>query len=301
MKRLHHLTLLMTFLIGLYTVPSPAHPHEDTDSEAEATSEPHPRERMLGESSILQPHRRNYLLPATRTGSPNQIPTTPTYTPQPHGEQVEKEEVKFQLSFRLPLLTGVFEGPNRLWFGYTQLAFWQLYNTEESSPFREINFEPEIFMTHNLGWEIGPGELETLIIGLNHESNGREEPFSRSWNRVKAGMVYRTDNWTIALEPWYRLKPSRAEDDNPDIERYLGYGELNAVYNPTGTHALGISLMNNLRDENNRTSVEINWSFPVSESIKAHIQYYNGYGESLIDYNERTHRIGLGVSLNDWL
>ncbi len=278
-----------------------AHPHgEATEGEPDA-GEQEPRRRMLGESSIFQPHRRNYILPFTRTSSVNQVPETPSYAPHPHNSTLEQEEAKFQFSFRIPLLTGVFDGPNRLWFGYTQLAFWQMYNTNESSPFRELNFEPEIFLTHELGWELGPGSLDLLSIGLNHESNGREEPFSRSWNRIKAGMVYTTNNWTFALEPWYRIQPSREEDDNPDIERYLGYGTLNAVYNPAGTHALGITLMNNLRKEHNRTSVEINWSFPISDSVKAHIQYYNGYGESLIDYNERTHRIGLGLSLNDWL
>lgn len=256
---------------------------------------------MLGESSIFLPHRRNYILPVSGVSSVNQVPETPTHTPHPHNSELEDAEAKFQFSFRVPLLTGAFDGPNRLWFGYTQLAFWQVYNTDESSPFREINFEPEIFLTHELDWELGPGSLELLSIGINHESNGREEPFSRSWNRVKAGMAYSTDNWTLALEPWYRIKPSRAEDDNPGIERYLGYGEFKAVYKPVGTHTLGITLMNNLRDDHNRTSVEVNWSFPVSGSVKAHVQYYNGYGESLIDYNERTHRIGLGVSLNDWL
>ncbi|MGM0450452.1 MAG: phospholipase A [Pseudomonadota bacterium] len=286
----------------LVAVPVTAHPHEDAPDHQPDAREQEPSSRMLGESSIFQPYRRNYILPLSWVSSINQTPETPTYPPHRHEPELENEEAKFQFSFRIPLLTGVFDGPNRLWFGYTQLAFWQVYNTEESSPFREINFEPEIFLTHDLGWELGPGSLDMLTIGFNHESNGREEPFSRSWNRVKAGMVYSTDNWTLALEPWYRIKPADAEeDDNPDIERYLGHGEFKAVYNPAGTHALGITLMNNLRDDHNRTSVEINWSFPVSDSVKAHIQYYNGYGESLVDYNERTHRLGLGVSLNNWL
>ena len=278
-----------------------AHPQDDTTGSDADSEDQEPDRRLLGESSIFQPYRRNYILAASWVSSPNQVPNTPAYPPEPHDETLDDTEAKFQFSFRVPLLTGLFDGPNRMWFGYTQLAFWQVYNTDESSPFRELNFEPEIFLTHELGWELGPGSLEMLTIGVNHESNGREEPFSRSWNRIKGGMIYRTDNWTLALEPWYRLKPSRSVDDNPDIERYLGHGEFKAVYNAAGTHALGVTLMNNLRNEHNRTSVEVNWSFPVSSSMKAHIQYYNGYGESLIDYNERTHRIGLGVSLNDWL
>lgn len=296
-----HCSALLLITVLLFPLAAMSHPHDDENGSDPDAGDQEPRRNLLGNSSIFRPYRRNYILAASWVSSPNQVPNTPAYSPERHDETLEREESKFQLSFRIPLLTGVFDGPNRLWFGYTQLAFWQVYNTDESSPFREINFEPEIFMTHELDWELGPGSLDMVSIGLNHESNGREEPFSRSWNRVKGSMIYRTDNWTLALEPWYRLKPSRAEDDNPDIERYLGYGEFRAVYNPAGTHALGITLMNNLRDENNRTSVEVNWSFPVSDSVKAHIQYYNGYGESLIDYNERTHRIGIGFSLNNWL
>lgn len=286
---------------ALLAAPAASHAHKASTPEAATGSSTLPRNRILEASSIFQPHRRNYLLPITSVSSPNQVPRTPAHAPHSHDEMLRREEVKFQLSFRLPLLTGVLDGPNRLWFGYTQLAFWQLYNTEESSPFREINFEPEIFLTHEMDWDLGPGSLKMMSIGFNHQSNGLQEPFSRSWNRLKTGLIYETDNWTLALEPWYRLEPSAAEDDNPDIEHYLGYGELNAIYNPSGTHALGITLFNNLQTHNNRTSVALNWSFPISGSIKAHVQYYNGYGESLIDYNERTHRIGLGFSLNDWL
>ncbi|XOZ32230.1 phospholipase A [Halomonadaceae bacterium KBTZ08] len=189
---------------GLLAAPAAAHPHKEDTPEATTGSSSIPRERMLGDSSIFQPHRRNYLLPITSASTPNQVPRTPAHPPRPHDETLEKEEAKFQLSFRLPLLTGVLDGPNRLWFGYTQLAFWQLYNTDESSPFREINFEPEIFLTHELDWDLGPGSIEMISIGFNHESNGRAEPFSRSWNRLKggAGLQYRQlDLRTGALVP----------------------------------------------------------------------------------------------------
>ena len=64
-------SLLILVPVGLSAVPAIAHPHDENAQEEAEASDPEPRERMLGESSILQPHRRNYLLPATRTGSPN--------------------------------------------------------------------------------------------------------------------------------------------------------------------------------------------------------------------------------------
>ena len=102
------------------------------------------------------------------------------------------------------------------------------------------------------------------------------------------------------VEPWYRLPESTSENDNADIERYLGHASYNAVYKLTEDRTFSLKLLNNLRSDN-RTSVEFGYSFPVGDTLKGFFQYYNGYGESLIDYNERIERFGIGIMLNDWL
>ena len=101
-------------------------------------------------------------------------------------------------------------------------------------------------------------------------------------------------------QPWYRLPESSSENDNADIERYLGHASYNAVYKLTEDRTFSLKLLNNLRSDN-RTSVEFGYSFPIGETLKGFFQYYNGYGESLIDYNERIERFGIGIMLNDWL
>jgi phospholipase A1 len=59
-------------------------------------------------------------------------------------------------------------------------------------------------------------------------------------------------------------------------------------------------LRNNLRD-NNRGAVELTWSYPIIGTLRVYTQYFNGYGESLIDYNHHNQRIGIGIALNDLL
>ena len=253
---------------------------------------------LMSYSGTFLPHRPSYLLFATWADRVNQVPSTPAYQSEPVATRLQQTETKFQLSFKVPVLTGMFDNRTRLWAAYTQQSHWQAYNWERSSPFRETNFEPEIFLSHEPGWELGDGRFEVFRLGFNHESNGREEPFSRSWNRLKGEVVFSTNRWVFALSPWYRIPESADEDDNPDIDQYLGYGDLRVIYKAAGRYTVDARLLNNLRSDHNRTSVELNFSVPLNDTFSAHFQYYNGYGETLIDYNERIHRLGIGVSLN---
>lgn len=245
-------------------------------------------------------HRPNYILPITWVDHPNPHPLSPRLGSTDYDYQLENEEAKYQISFKVPLLTGIFDDRTTFWFGYTQNSFWQIYNQDESAPFRETNYEPELFFLHSLNWDIGPGTLSAVSIGLNHQSNGQSDPRSRSWNRITGTAAYSYDRWLFMVQPWYRIPEDSSNDDNADIERYLGHANYHAVYKLTEDRTFSLKLMNNLRSDN-RTSVEFGYSFPMGDTLKGFFQYYNGYGESLIDYNERIERVGFGIMLNDWL
>lgn len=253
-------------------------------------------------SGTFVPHRRMYIMPLTWLHNPNQSPQTPSRERTRIDEELANEEIKFQLSFKLPILTGLFGEKTQMWFGYTQVSLWQAYNDSESRPFRETNFEPEVFIRHDLALDLGPGTLDYVSVGFNHQSNGRPEPLSRSWNRLIGEVVYSSNRWAFSLRPWVRVPESTADDDNPDIEEFLGYGELNALYQTGRDHTLGLRVYNNVGSgaEKNRTSGEFSWSFPLGGTLRGYIQYYNGYGETLIDYNHRVNRVSFGFLLNDW-
>ncbi|PCM43194.1 phospholipase A [Marinobacter sp. ANT_B65] len=244
-------------------------------------------------------HRPTYILPITWVEDPNSTPTNPRLGATGYDYGLENEEAKYQISFKVPLLTGLLEDRTTLWFGYTQRSFWQVYNQDESAPFRETNYEPEVFLRHQTNWNLGAVTLSGMTIGFNHQSNGQSEPRSRSWNRIMASAGFTRDRWLFVVEPWYRI-PETSKDDNADIESYLGYANYHAIYKLAEDRTLSLKLMNNLRSDN-RTSVEFGYSFPIGDTIKGFFQYYNGHGESLIDYNHRIERFGLGIMLNDWL
>ncbi|QSX41418.1 phospholipase A [Shewanella cyperi] len=253
---------------------------------------------------VITPHKVNYLLPFTYNSSPNMAPFEDEA--REHGATLDNAEAKFQISFKFPLWYNVFGDNGHLFFAYTNQSYWQVYNQDISSPFRETNHEPELFMLFNNDWKLFGMTNSLWGFGAVHQSNGKAGDMSRSWNRVYGTMVFDSGPLALAARVWWRIPESEKEyegdprgDDNPDIEDYLGNFELHAVYG-LNEQRYTLLLRNNL-DNPNRGAVELTWSYPLVGNLRFYAQYFNGYGESLIDYNAHTQRIGLGVSLNDIL
>jgi phospholipase A1 len=245
---------------------------------------------------LFRPHRPNYFLPVKYTTSPNRMPFRDRFA-QPDLE-LDPVETELQLSFKIKGVEGVLGHDNLdLWLGYTITSHWQAYNSTISSPFRETNYEPEVILTYRTDYEIAGFRGRLLNLGMLHQSNGRTEGLSRNWNRVYAQLGFERDNLALLIRPWYRI-PERDVDDNPDIEDYLGHGELLAVYRK-GRNAYSLLLRNNFQSTDNRGAVKLNWSFPLYGRLKGYVQYFNGYGESLVDYNHSQQSLGFGVSLTE--
>ena len=256
--------------------------------------------------SRLTPHKLNYMMPASYVDDPNEEPFQIAGNETFPGESLEHVEAKFQLSLKFALAKGLLLPRDNVYFGFTTLSLWQAYNRDVSAPFRETNYEPELFWTTPLDWAPLGLDAGMLSFGVVHQSNGRGGTLSRSWNRVYADLAFEKDNFVVSLKPWWRIPEDRKDDpleaegdDNPDIERYLGHFELNTVYR-RGNHEWSVMLRNNLRGDN-RGAVQLEWTFPLWGGIRGYAQYFNGYGESLIDYNAQIERIGIGVLLSDLL
>jgi phospholipase A1 len=231
-------------------------------------------ERIKGGFSL---HKENYLLPLTWGNV---------------ADRAEDAELKFQFSFKQQLYRG-------LTFAYTQKSFWRVLDQEDSRPFRETNYNPELFYRFQLPAPAGRGWGADL--GIEHESNGSREPDSRSWNRVYLAPFVEWGRLRAELKLWRRLSEEAKDtpddtsgDENPDIVDYYGYGELRLAYVSSGRHRA--ALMTRWNFATDRGAVQLDYSVPTgTKNLYIYAQLWSGYGESLIDYDRSVTRYGIGM------
>ena len=237
-----------------------------------------------------------YVLPFFHTSDINASPSTPSPGHDVElPERLNAAEMKFQLSFKGKIAQNLFGDNGDLWLGYTQASHWQVANAQASRPFRETNYEPELMAVFRTNYSVLGLDGRLLGIGVNHQSNGRGLPLSRSWNRVIGQVGFERGDWTVMLRPWWIFKESYDKSDNPDIGDYVGHGDVQIVRVWNG-HEFALML----RPSPAGGATQFDWAFPIQNQLRGHVQLFNGYGESLIDYNHRATYIGLGLSLLEW-
>jgi phospholipase A1 len=275
---------------------------EDAWSLGDATSIP---------ISSFQSYRPTYFL-FTKTSDVNELPTgrLPAMMPASY----DRSEAKFQLSFKSEFISpqtleSLFRTRNwRLWVAYTQQSHWQIF--DGSAPFRESNYEPEAILTYsNPNKE---SKLKLVNFGLVHQSNGRSGPESRSWNRAYLqGGWQENSKLSVLGRLWWRFPEDYASDDNPGITDYVGRGDLVLRYQPDEYSKFSLLGRHNLRFDSGKGFVQLDMAtkhVPIGALRKwlndstawLHFQISHGYGESLIDYNFKQSRIGIGLSFSDW-
>lgn len=258
-------------------------------------------EKAAGLPFVILPHRPNYIMPFAYTDEPYEDPYAEVLQDKWPG--FSNMEAIFQISVKYQLYKFDEANKNRLYVAYTNKSFWQVYNSDLSRPFRETNHEPELFLQMSPNW----GYINRINLSFNHQSNGQYQGFSKSWNRIIAGIYHLDGNSVYGIEPWYRIPEKSSgdpedpkDDDNPDIHSYLGYANF-IWYKQLGRQSALVRFGNNLQDKNNRGWAELEWNFPVSSRVRGFIQYFEGYGHSLIEYNQYQRRIGLGFKISDYL
>lgn len=259
----------------------------------------------------LETYQLNYVV-ASYSNNPNDVPTSPS-RPNTQDRNLNNNDLHFQISLKTQLMNlsdwlpeNQWVHSARLWGAYTQQSFWQVYSASQSRPMRDHNYSPELILSLGLN---KPGEVkqwaampDMLNLGVVHESNGRSEPLSRSWNRIYLqGGWQLNDRYSLLFRPWWRIPESKANDDNPDINKYMGYGDAVLRWdNEANTTAASVTLRNNLRSDNKGyVKLDVQYKPLKSESVRFYAMLASGYGVSLLDYNQAQTMFGIGFAIGE--
>ncbi|WP_161947662.1 phospholipase A [Malonomonas rubra] len=217
------------------------------------------------------------------------------------------EDSKFQISFKYRLfnpagsLSQAFPWLRGLHFAYTQTSFWDL--SSDSAPFEDTSYKPELFLLSS-NWKNRPKWLRGLFFqtGIQHESNGRGEQFSRSTNTVyiKPILVFYDEKSALGLQVSPKLLTYINNNDttNSDLADYRGFSELEIKFGK----ANGLVSTTQLRFAERGTSLQTDLTYPISKILKNNfdmffqVQYSNSLAESLINYRQRSETLRLGLS-----
>ena len=265
-----------------------AAPPETPISRTEQTWELTPAARR-GVFSFRQ-HHENYLLLANYSSQSN---TAPYRELTPAGLPPKRVELTYQLSFKVKAAEQVAGLPIDVWLGYTQQSFWQAYNRAASSPFRETNYQPEVIAVLPINKEFAGVTFRHFNLGLVHQSNGQTGTLSRSWNRLYAEVGIDRGNFALSGRVWKRLDNAKSDNDNPDINDFLGHGDIHAVYRDNG-YEYSVTARRNFHTSHG--AIQAAWAYPITTNLKGYLQVFSGYGQSLIDYNYSQKSVGAGFN-----
>lgn len=203
---------------------------------------------------------------------------------------------KLQLSFKSP----VFRDRN-FYFAYTQVMFWAL--TEDSKPFRDLTYNPELFYR----WDLHNGFLRSIDFGLiGHTSNGKRGFDSRSldmkylrFNGEREGSRWLT-RYTLQASYLHSFDPT-----NRNIQEYVGplsftvsFIQLFDAWVDKSEVALTAAPGGKFADKWDQGGYQLSWSFRLG-GIKLvpafYLQYYYGYAESLLNYDQHVRELRGGI------
>ena len=241
---------------------------------------------------------------AEKEGTFNLDPHAPTYlalhySTDPNEDfdpdmDVQAAELQFQISAKTKVWEDLLYDRMDLWLAYTQQAQWQVF--QASGPLREIDYEPEAILTTRIDLPAGPLQWRMLNLGLDHQSNGEEGDLSRSWNRLYFQFGLERGDFVLLIRPWIVI----GDKENPDIEHFMGRGDLVASWERNGWNA-SVLLRNNLERDENRGAFQVLVAAPTwTEKVRVFARYFTGYGDSLNDYNHREQTFALGLMFTDW-
>ena len=205
--------------------------------------------------------------------------------------------IKFQISIAQKLTKATLPWGTYLYLFYTQKVFWNVL--ENSMPMTDLNFNPGVGLTKPIF--IKNRFIGRLSLILEHESNGRDGEASRSWNKLSfAGSVMVDPNFVVSAKTWI---PIIDGVNNKDILKYCGIYTIGwQTFTNNRKFSLSMQLTRRAKGWfNYNTCIEAAWRWSTQSNQYLFAQFYNGYGEGLLDYKVYSSHIRVGIVIKPTL
>lgn len=203
----------------------------------------------------------------------------------------QNTNIKFQISIAQRLTRATLPWGTYLYLFYSQKCFWNVL--ENSMPMTDLNFNPGIGLTKPLF--VKNRYIGKVSLIIEHESNGRDSIWSRSWNKVSlSANIMLSRNLMVHGKLWIPIVDGM---NNQDILKYSGIFQtgFQAITNNRRFN-FGVTLVKRQGwNLNFNTIVDVSFRILKSDNQFLYLQYYNGYGEGLLDYKQFHSQLRLGL------
>lgn len=201
----------------------------------------------------------------------------------------ENSNVKFQISIAQKLTKSTLPWHTYLYLFYTQKVFWNVL--ENSMPMTDLNFNPGIGIAKPLF--VKDRFIGKAMLQIEHESNGRDSIWSRSWNKITLGANILIDSrFSVHGKIWIPIVDG---ENNKDILNYCGIYQVGMSYLDERIGASVVLVKRKGWKLNYNTVVEFCYRLGKNLNEYLFLQYYNGYGEGLLDYNKFHSQLRVGI------
>lgn len=199
-------------------------------------------------------------------------------------------DAKFQVSIRHRMTNSKLPFKTYLFLTYTQKALWDVF--KNSFPFRDLNYNPTIGLGKALIYN--KRFLGTLLFQFEHESNGKGGLDSRSWNKISctSNIIFDT-NWSMSGKIWIPIVDGQ---NNKDLTRYTGWANIGGEYKSSDTKYCFSAVINKRSINNLSCNLTLNFAVRLFDDENQYLfaEFYNGYGECLLDYKDYRQRLRVG-------
>ena len=200
-------------------------------------------------------------------------------------------DIKFQISIQQRLTRSTLPFGTYLYLFYSQKCWWNVL--ENSMPMVDLNFNPGIGLAKPLF--VKNRYVGKVTLRAEHESNGRDGLASRSWNKISlAASIMIDPQVTVHGKVWIPIVDGQ---NNRDILDYSGIYQVGTEFTSRNRRFTASVVLVKRRGWklNYNTIIELGYRIFRRDNQFLFLQFYNGYGECMLDYNQFRSRVRVGI------